>query len=110
MPTRTNVRAPSSASSEITIAALGPPMPVLWIVSGRPSAIASPVYPQSPRLWLNIFGREQLRLGERERSSRVAGEEHPLGQWRRRVDMDRLGHGRQIRLPDGVSGSLVSDY
>ena len=30
------------ASSEITIAALGPPIPVLWIVSGSPSA-ATPV-------------------------------------------------------------------
>ena len=56
VPTRTKLRAPSSASSEITIAALGPPIPVLWIVNGRPSRIASPVYPQRPRLWLNIFG------------------------------------------------------
>ena len=38
VPTRTSRRAPSSISSSTTIAALGPPMPVLWIVSGAPSA------------------------------------------------------------------------
>ena len=38
VPVRSIVVAPRSASSEITIAALGPPIPVLWIVSGSPSA------------------------------------------------------------------------
>ncbi|HZE04165.1 MAG TPA: hypothetical protein VE127_03010, partial [Solirubrobacteraceae bacterium] len=37
VPTRNRRRAPRSASSETTIAALGPPTPVLWIVSGAPS-------------------------------------------------------------------------
>ena len=37
VPTRSSRRAPSSISSEMTIAALGPPIPVLWIVSGTPS-------------------------------------------------------------------------
>ena len=40
VPTRTSRRAPSRTSSSITIAALGPPIPVLWIVSGSPSAAA----------------------------------------------------------------------
>jgi hypothetical protein len=31
-------RAPRAASSVTTMAALGPPMPVLWIVSGSSSA------------------------------------------------------------------------
>src|ERR1039458_9886250 len=55
VPTRNSVPAPRSASSAITIAALGPPIPVLWMVSGSPSG-ARPVYPHKPRLWLNIFG------------------------------------------------------
>ena len=38
VPTRTSRRAPSAISSSATIAALGPPMPVLWIVSDAPSA------------------------------------------------------------------------
>jgi hypothetical protein len=38
VPTRTIRRAPRSISSSSTIAALGPPIPVLWIVSGPPSA------------------------------------------------------------------------
>jgi hypothetical protein len=38
VPTRIRRRAPSMASSVITIAALGPPIPVLWIVSGSSSA------------------------------------------------------------------------
>ena len=37
--------APSSTSSAITIAALGPPIPVLWIVSGAPSAARRPCSP-----------------------------------------------------------------
>ena len=40
VPTRTNRRAPSSISSSTTIAVLGPPIPVLWIVSGSPSGPA----------------------------------------------------------------------
>ena len=54
-PRRTNRRAPSPISSSTTIAVLGPPSPVLWIVSGAPSE-AMPVYPHSPRWWLSIFG------------------------------------------------------
>ncbi len=42
VPTRTSRRAPSAISSSTTIAALGPPRPVLWIVIGAPSA-AMPV-------------------------------------------------------------------
>jgi hypothetical protein len=38
VPTRTIRRAPRPISSSSTIAALGPPMPVLWIVSGAPSS------------------------------------------------------------------------
>jgi hypothetical protein len=37
VPTRTSRRAPSAISSSTTIAVLGPPRPVLWIVSGAPS-------------------------------------------------------------------------
>jgi hypothetical protein len=37
VPIRTSVVAPSAISSSHTIAALGPPMPVAWIVSGSPS-------------------------------------------------------------------------
>jgi hypothetical protein len=37
VPIRTSRRAPSPISSSITIAALGPPIPVDWIVSGSPS-------------------------------------------------------------------------
>ena len=42
VPTRTSRRAPSAISSSTTIAVLGPPSPVLWIVSGAPSD-ATPV-------------------------------------------------------------------
>src|SRR3954447_10517065 len=56
VPTRIATSRPSSISSCTTIAALGPPMPVDWIVSGLPSAFAGPVYPHNPRLWLNIRG------------------------------------------------------
>ena len=42
VPTRTSRRAPSPISARTTAAALGPPRPVLWIVSGAPSA-AGPV-------------------------------------------------------------------
>ena len=42
VPTRIARRTPSSASSCRTIAALGPPMPVDWMLSGRPSGV-SPV-------------------------------------------------------------------
>jgi hypothetical protein len=38
VPTRTSRRAPSPISSSATIAAVGPPIPVLWIVSAAPSA------------------------------------------------------------------------
>ena len=38
VPILTSRRAPSAISSSQTIAALGPPMPVDWIVSGSPSA------------------------------------------------------------------------
>ena len=37
VPTRRSRRAPSWTSSSATIAALGPPMPVAWTVSGSPS-------------------------------------------------------------------------
>jgi hypothetical protein len=37
VPTRTSRRAPSPTSSATTAAALGPPSPVLWIVSSAPS-------------------------------------------------------------------------
>ena len=46
VPTRTSRRAPSPISSSATIAALGPPMPVLWIVSGAPSVAGARVAPQ----------------------------------------------------------------
>jgi hypothetical protein len=39
---RTSADAPSAISSSQTIAALGPPMPVAWTVSGSPSE-ATPV-------------------------------------------------------------------
>ena len=42
VPILTSRRAPSAISSSQTIAALGPPMPVDWTVSGSPSA-ATPV-------------------------------------------------------------------
>ena len=42
VPARTSRRAPSAISSSTTIAVLGPPRPVLWMVSGAPSA-ATPV-------------------------------------------------------------------
>jgi hypothetical protein len=38
LPIRTSCRAPRAISSSTTIAALGPPMPVAWMVSGAPSA------------------------------------------------------------------------
>jgi hypothetical protein len=40
--------APKPASSNRTVAALGPPIPADWIVSSRPSCV-SPEYPQSPK-------------------------------------------------------------
>ena len=46
---------PRSASSWRTIAALGPPIPVDWTLSGRPARVR-PVYPQRPRAWLLIRG------------------------------------------------------
>ena len=75
VPTRIARRTPSSASSCRTIAALGPPMPVDWMLSGRPSGV-SPVYPQSPRAWLLIRGSVEQLLRERQRAARVAGKEH----------------------------------
>ena len=41
VPTLIALRSPRSTSSANTIAMLGPPMPVLWIVSGCPSAAAT---------------------------------------------------------------------
>ena len=57
VPTRSSVRAPRSASSAITIAALGPPMPVLWMVSGRAVGGLAGVAPQAAVVV------EHLRLG-----------------------------------------------
>ena len=76
--------APRSISSWMTIAALGPPIPVLWIVSGSPSG-ASPVYPHRPRLWLNIFDAVEQRFGQHQRTSRVAGQQYTLGRARQSV-------------------------
>jgi hypothetical protein len=42
VPTRTADRTPRSASSSSTIAALGPPIPVAWIVSSSPSSTDGP--------------------------------------------------------------------
>ena len=45
VPTRSSRRAPSSISSVATIAALGPPMPVLWMLSGSAVGRRSPCNP-----------------------------------------------------------------
>ena len=43
----------------------------------RPAVRAAPVYPHKPRLWLNIFGSCEQRLGEQQRAPGIAGKEHP---------------------------------
>ena len=86
------VRAPRSASSAITIAALGPPMPVLWIVSGSPSRAVARVAPQ-PAVVVEHLRLVEQRLGQQQRAARVAGQQHALGQRRGRVQVDG-GHGR----------------
>ena len=55
VPTRTARLTPSSARSASTSAALGPPIPVAWMVSSSPAGVR-PEYPHSPRAWLLIFG------------------------------------------------------
>ena len=76
---RTRRRAPSAISSSTTIAALGPPMPVDWIVSGRPSRGQARVAPQAAVVVEHPRAVEQL-LGHGERAVGIAGQQHPLRQ------------------------------
>ena len=96
MPTRIARRAPSAISSVSTIAADGPPMPVAWIVSGSPSGASPGVAPQAAVV-VEHQRLLQQRLGQRERATGVAGQQHALGQRRRRAQVDRGSRrGRDI--------------
>ena len=88
------VRAPSPISSSTTIAALGPPIPVDWMVSGSPSARRAGVAPQPARVVEHQRLLEQ-RLRDRERAVGVAGQQHALGErgGGAQVDGRALGHG-----------------
>ena len=91
VPTRIASVRPSSHSSSSTIAALGPPIPVLWIVSSSPSAAAPGVAPQAAVVVEHRRLAEQ-QLGELERATGVAGQQRAGRQRRGRVDVD--GHRR----------------
>ncbi len=94
VPTRSSVRAPSSASSEITIAALGPPMPVDWIVSGRPSTERAAAVPPQPAVVVEHPRLAQQRLGEAQRPAGVARAAAPA---RRAGRSDGCGSSRARR-------------
>ena len=74
----------------MTIAALGPPIPVAWMVSGAPSAAVARVAPQAPVVVEHLRAVEQ-RLREQQRAARVAGQQDALGERRGRLQVD--GHG-----------------
>ena len=92
---RSSVRAPSPISSSTTIAALGPPIPVAWIVRSSPSAARPGVAPQPARV-VEHARLLQDRLGHEQRAAGVAGQQDTLGQGRGRAQVDgrALGHGR----------------
>ena len=124
VPTRIARRTPSSASSWRTIAALGPPMPVDWMLSGRPLGV-SPVYPQSPRAWLLILGSvsscwASARARPGSPGSRASSRVRRCwdgggGAWRRaryRGVSGRCGSGDRLSRGwshDGVQGKSGSD-
>ena len=94
VPIRISVRAPSPISSSTTIAALGPPMPVDWTVSGDAVAGGAGVAPQ-PAVVVEHQRLLEQRLRDVERAVRVAGQQHALGEVRGRAQVDRgLGHRR----------------
>ena len=80
VPTRTARRTPSSARSASTSAALGPPIPVAWIVSSSPAGGLARVAPEPAGVVAHLRLLEQL-LGEQQRPAGVA-------------DQDRVGGDR----------------
>ena len=86
-PTRIARRTPSSARSASTSAALGPPIPVDWIVSSSPRGGPPRVAPEPAGVVAHLRLLEQL-LGEQQRPAGVA-------------DQDRVGGDRGCRA--GVS-------
>ena len=94
MPTRTSRRAPSPISSSTTIAVLGPPMPVLWMVSSRAVGRGARVAPQPAVGVEHLHRRGEQVLGQPQRAARVAGQQRALGDAGVRLQMQgRSGHG-----------------
>ena len=81
VPTRTARRTPSSASSARTSAALGPPIPVDWIVSSPPARRPPRVAPEPAGVVAHLRLLEQL-LGEEQGAAGVA-DQHGVGGDRR---------------------------
>ena len=90
---RTARRSPRACSSATTMAALGPPMPVLWTVSGSAVERDARVAPEAAVMVEHPRRLVEEHARERERLARVVGQQRALGQLGGRVQVRHGGRG-----------------